>query len=431
MRILDTSLSAVAEPLIRPFGFKGGYLSELWQAVAWVKGEDHTAIGVGVQSVLWADEGVTRAMSEEEGNHAMLRTAEFALSLLRGREFATPAEGTFSVFGEAYDYAKRITGREDLRPTFVLNALVSVDNALWQLYAKERGEEDLYRLVEEETAKNLSHRQKKLYAIPLIGYQTTAEEIRREAEGGSFLMKIKIGADPSGNGDRDEMLAHDKKRLSEIHQIAKDLTTPYTDSGRYLYYLDANGRYDTRDRLFRLLDHADRIGALERILILEEPFSEENGTPVFDIPLLVAADESAYSPETTHRRIEEGYRALTLKPIAKTVSETLLTLNEAKRMGVHCFCADLTVNPYMVDINKNVAARIAPFPGVKIGIFESNGAQNYKNWEKMKTYHPLWGTKDLSDPENGIFPLCDDFYKTGGGIYRASAYYEEIVRKKT
>ena len=42
----------------------------------------------------------------------------------------------------------------------------------------------------------------------------------------------------------------------------------------------------------------------------------------------------------------------------------------------------------MVDFNKNVASRIAPLPGMKIGVLESNGAQNYANWEKMRTYHP-------------------------------------------
>ncbi len=426
MKILDTSITYEVEPLLKPFGFKGGYLSELWQVVVRIKGEDHEGIGVGVQSVLWADEAIFSGYSEREGNMFMYRVSEYALNLLRGREFATPIEATMTIFDKAYAYAKQITQNPHLRPPFALNALVAVDNALWQLYSKERGEEDISLLVDGETGKYLSGRQKQIYSIPLIGYKTSAEEIRCAAENGSFFMKIKVGSNPCGDGDLDSMLEWDKARLSEVHGVMSNFSTPYTDSGRCVYYLDANGRYDTKDRLMRLLDHADRIGALDSIVILEEPFDEENSADVSDIPTLVAADESAYSLETTVRRLDQGYRALALKPIAKTVSETLLIINEAGKRGVHCFCADLTVNPYMVDINKNIAARISPFPGVNIGIFESNGAQNYINWDKMKTYHPLYGKAALSDPIRGVYSLDDEFYKISGGIYRDSDYYKNL-----
>ena len=59
-----------------------------------------------------------------------------------------------------------------------------------------------------------------------------------------------------------------------------------------------------------------------------------------------------------------------------------------------CFCADLTVNPVLVEWNRAVAERLPQFPGLRgLGLLESNGAQNYLNWEKM--------LKDV--PKDGIF----------------------------
>ena len=114
--------------------------------------------------------------------------------------------------------------------------------------------------------------------------------------------------------------------------------------------------------------------------------------------------------------------AIALKPIAKTVSESLKILMEAHSHGVVCFCADLTVNPLMVEINKNFAARIAPIPGIKIGAVESNGAQNYINWNEMYSYHPM-GDRSFAKAVEGIFYPDDEFFKLGGGIYRDSEYY--------
>jgi hypothetical protein len=105
--------------------------------------------------------------------------------------------------------------------------------------------------------------------------------------------------------------------------LAAERTTPYTDSGRILYYLDVNGRYDTMDRLLRFLAHADRIGALDRIVLLEEPFAEENKTPVHEAPVRITADESVHHVQDAIERIELGYGAITLKPIAKTLSVAL------------------------------------------------------------------------------------------------------------
>ena len=176
------------------------------------------------------------------------------------------------------------------------------------------------------------------------------------------------------------------------------------------------------------LEYADKIGAYDRIVILEEPFSEESDFDVSDIGLNITADESAHSLDSAVKRMQQGYKAMAIKPIAKTVSESLLIINEATKRNIPCFCADLTVNPLMVDINKNIAARIKPFPKIKIGIFESNGAQNYLNWEKMRTYHPMYNKAKFTEQKNGIYELNDEFYKISGGIYRDSEYYNRIVR---
>ena len=57
--------------------------------------------------------------------------------------------------------------------------------------------------------------------------------------------------------------------------------------------------------------------------------------------------------------------------------------------NIPCFCADLTVNPILVEWNKNVAARLKSFPGYgNLGLVESNGHQNYRNWNTMLNYHP-------------------------------------------
>lgn len=121
------------------------------------------------------------------------------------------------------------------------------------------------------------------------------------------------------------------------------------------------------------------IGAFDQIAIIEEPFPEHANFDVSDIPVRLAADESAHTNEDALTRIQMGYKAIALKAIAKTLSMTMKIATVAKQNGVPCFCADLTVNPILVDWNKNVAARLDLFPGLGTGLLETNGHQNYKN----------------------------------------------------
>ena len=429
MKITNAISNFVREPLQSPFGFKGGYLSELWQPVAKISTADHTGIGVGVQSVLWSDSQVFTSTSQSGGNAYMFAMSDYALKLIKGMDFTDPFTLLEEIFPKVYAYGKQITNNPDLRKTFALNSLVCVDNAAWQLYAREQGCNDFLQLVPKDWQAPLMGKQEKLCSIPLVTYGMTMEDVKKLIDQGYFFLKVKIGSDPDKDGDREKMLAWDKERLRQIHETVKDMVTPYTESGHIPYYLDANGRYDSKERLAELLEYADRIGALERIAIVEEPFPEEYKVDVSDLPARIAADESAHSAEDAIERIELGYTAIALKPIAKTMSESIKILAEAHKRNIPCFCADLTVNPWMVDFNKNVAARIAPLPGMKIGVLESNGSQNYANWQTMRTYHPLFGKVSYIDPEQGIYRLDESFYETSGGMFCKPPYYTAAVEQ--
>ena len=393
-----------------------------------MESEKSYGVGVGVQSVLWSDAGVFTTNSEEQGNAYMYEVTKYALQCLQGRDGETPIDLIDSIYPDVLSYAKGLTNvKENLRETFVRNALVAVDNALWQLYAKEQGAQDIMRIIPDEYKLPLCERHEKLCNIPLVSYGVSKEEIKKLLDGGTVLMKIKIGFDDNGKKSKAEMLAWDKARLKEIHEIAKEYRTEYTVSGKILYYLDANGKYDRVERLQGLLDYAKEIGALEEIVLLEEPFEEENKLFVGDLPVRVAADESVHSVKDVEERIALGYKAIALKPIAKTLSETLKILKKAYEKNAICFCADLTVNPLLVEWNKNVAARIKTLPKMKIGILESNGEQNYVRWEELYKAHPC-GDKPFAKCQNGLYTLGEEFFETSGGIFNKSIKYETLFQ---
>ncbi|WP_372932790.1 hypothetical protein, partial [Mariniphaga sediminis] len=138
--IADANSAVEKEPLIQPFGFKGGYLSELWQTVARLTGSDNNSVvGLGTQSVLWSDQSVFLNHTETEGNALMYSITQRALEMIKGQYYTNPVELLESIMDEVVAYGKKVTGNAHLRKTFVLNALVAVDNALWLLYAKENG----------------------------------------------------------------------------------------------------------------------------------------------------------------------------------------------------------------------------------------------------------------------------------------------------
>ncbi len=412
------------EPLIRPFGFKGGYMSEIWQTAALMESESGVRkIGLCTQNVLWSDAQVFASHSEAGGNALMYAMTERALQIVKGMTFRSPIDLLENILEEVYEYGKKITGNSNLRKTFALNALVGVDNAAWLLYAHENNIKNFDEMIPKAYRPALSYHHKIVASIPLMAYSIPISEIKQAVDEGYFFMKIKIGQP----GTQEEMLEKDKARLTAIHKSIGHRRTRHTKDGKIPYYFDANGRYHKKETLLKLLDHAKKIGAFDQIVIVEEPFPEEYEVDVSDLPVRIAADESAHTDKDALRRIEMGYKAIALKAIAKTLSMTMKIAQVAHERGIPCFCADLTVNPILVDWNKNVAARLAPFPGLGLGLLETNGHQNYKNWKIMQSYHPYNGAS-WTKTVDGVFHLDDDFYKKSGGIFASSPHYEQMFR---
>ena len=137
IRISKVSSNFEREPLIRPFGFKGGYMTEIWQSAAYLESDSgNHSIGLCSQSVLWSDAAVFSSHSESGGNALMYAMTEKALQIINGQSFVTPPDLLDMLYPEVYEFGKKITSNPELRKTFALNALVGLDNAAWLLYAK-------------------------------------------------------------------------------------------------------------------------------------------------------------------------------------------------------------------------------------------------------------------------------------------------------
>ncbi len=140
IKITTVNSNFEREPLIKPFGFKGSAMTNVWQTMAYLKSESGIhKIGLGTQNVLWSDSKVFASNSENGGNALMYAMSERALQIIKGQSYKSPIELLDNILTEVYDYGKDITGNKDLRKTFALNALVGVDNAAWLLYAAENG----------------------------------------------------------------------------------------------------------------------------------------------------------------------------------------------------------------------------------------------------------------------------------------------------
>lgn len=414
------------EPLARPFMFKGGALSELWQTVSYIKSTTgNHAIGSATQSVLWSDASVFSSYSESGGNAFMYALTEKALQLLKGQSYTNPIDILIKILPEVTEYGKTITANPNLRQTFVLNSLVSVDNALWLLYAKENNLTSFDEFIPEACKPALAYKHDKVASISLISYDTPKSEIIKIVEGGCFILKIKIGQ----SGTQSEMLEKDKARMADLHSLLKNYTTAHTKNKKLIYYLDANGRYQSKETFMQFVEYTKKIGAFDQILMIEEPFPEEMEINVSDIPVRIVADESAHTDTDVMHRIKLGYKAIALKPIAKTLSMSMLIAQKAVEHNIPCFCADLTVNPILVEWNKIVAARLKSFPEIKnMGLVESNGSLNYKEWDKLMSYHPY---KEASwvTPHDGVYDLDKQYYALNGGILKEIPHYENLFKK--
>jgi len=421
IRIKNVDSNFEREPLT-PYRFKGSMITEGWQTAAYLESESGIhKVGIGGQGTLWSDSTVFAAHSATGGNALMYAMSERALQIMKGNSFTNPMQLLDDLLPEVYEYGKKITGNPNLRKTFALNSLVCVDNAAWLLYAAENKINKFDDLIPEAYKPGLSHRHTKVGSMPSFSVGADVRKIKAAADEGYFIMKLKTGSP----GTQKEMLEKDMAFLTAVHAAIGHYETPYTKSGKIPYYFDANERYDEKDTLLRFLDHAKKIGAFDQIAVVEEPFGERNEMYVGDIGVTIAADESAHTVEDAAKRIDQGYSAIAVKAIAKTLSETMRITQLAHEKKIPCFCADLTVNPILVDWNKNVAARLAPFPNINIGLQETNGHQYYKNWNAMMTYHPM--AKGIwTQTQKGVYLTDKTFYEQSGGIFQPSEHYEKM-----
>ncbi|PKM62536.1 MAG: L-alanine-DL-glutamate epimerase [Firmicutes bacterium HGW-Firmicutes-21] len=423
IRIKSCELDFVREKLSAPFGFKGRYLTELWQTVVKIESDNFTSCCPAVESVLWSDAAVFGGNPPAASSAMMLLVTNRALKMLENTEFLRPDDLIDEMVPELIKYAEVVCGIP-VAETFVLNSLVGIDYALWSLYAKENAITSFDGIIPEYAKQALSSRHDRLAHIPLISYAVNAEQLKETLNSGTALLKIKIGKSTGINLSHEEdmrsMLEWDKIRLTEIHTLASQHETDLTKSGKILYYLDANGRYDTKERLCGLLEQADKIGALDRIALLEEPFEAENEVFVGDLPVVINADESAHALADVKKRLQLGYKAVALKPIAKTMSVSFKMAAAIHAAGGECLCADLTVNPLLVEWNKQFAARTGALEGMKVGCLEVNGHQNYVNWDSLKALLP----RGLTCPpeKNGVFTLDEAFYKNSGLLFEPNGY---------
>lgn len=422
IRVVNTGAEFEREKLKGPFGFKGGYLSELWQTVSKLQSASgESAVGTATQSILYADADLFSGNTEAGGNALMFVLVNEALKLVKETPFQHPVELMDKIMPALKETAIRITGKKDLNQNFIYNTLVSIDNAAWLLYAKENGFTSFDAMVPAPYKEALSHHNNRIAIMYQVPYDMPMAALVNAMKEGYFVIKIKTGFP----GTQDVMLARDMERLTQIHQTLKDYRTPHTPDGKIIYTMDANGRYEKKSLLAKYLDHAKKIGAFNQVLVYEEPFVESNNEDVRDLGIRIAADESVHVVDDAAKRLEQGYGALVLKGIAKTLSQSMKIAAFAKEKNIPCLCADLTVNPVLVEWHKNLAARVAPFPGIGMGLMETNGDLNYVNWEKMTAYQQLAGAPWMQR-KNGVFELDKDFYNTSGGIFNVPRHYEEM-----
>jgi len=423
IQITDSWLRYEKENLIRPFGFKGGYINELWQNVCSLKASNGAqSLGLATQSVLYGDPKIFTRYGEKESNELMLKVTRRAMELITNQTWADPIECLNTIYPQLYLDSCKITDEPDLHHNFVHNALVSVDHACWLLYAFTHNLSDFMPMIPKAYHATLGERHKKIAIMYQVPYGMPLSEIERAVKKGYFIIKIKLGQ----AGSEDEMLQKDLKRISEIHQLLKE---KHTQHAQIWYTLDANGRYQHKGSIERIIKFLHQIKAHERVLFFEEPLNENNKESVNDLDLNMAADESLHNLLSAKQRIAQGYSTFVLKSVAKTLSLTLQIAKLAYDNHIKCACADLTVNPVLMSWHQNLAARLQSFPGLEgMGLMETNGDMNYKRWSQMLSYHPCYNASWLQHTE-GLFYLTDDFYSKSGGIFFTPHHYHQLLSK--
>ncbi|WP_253735781.1 enolase C-terminal domain-like protein [Paenibacillus sp. FJAT-26967] len=413
------------EPLLHPFGFKGGQLTELWQPIVKLQGDrGYRGTGVGVQSPLWSDTRLMATLGEQDANRLMMEWTQEAASRLEGVTFEHPVDLFGQLRSLRADTWFADKGFESVRPTFVLNALAAIDFAAWVLYAREKGTSRFVDLLPESCTSILKPDAPAVMTVPVVAYGTSDEEITELLMDGYSVLKIKLGSAPEGSSGSEDMLNWDMQRFRHIHKLVTSLEDRAHMPEPIRYYLDLNGRYEAKDDLLRLLEDSERSGSLPKVVLVEEPFLSGGEITVDDVPACIAADESIQSEEDARHYMDLGYGAIALKPAAKSMSLSIQVAALASERGVPCFCADLTASPLLVEWTRVLAAHLQPLPGMSHSLMESNGRQNYSGWDRLESYHPAAGAV-WTIPDSGRFLLDEAFYKRSGGVFELSGYYEK------
>ncbi len=432
IKIKDTKTSFWVEPIAGTFGFAGGTMAEIWQAVYSAQTSDeHKALVAGTQNPLWCYKPIFDSLGEDDSNALMYNITAKAASISKGKTFTRPDLFLHEHLQEIHDYSKKITENPNLPLTFTLNALVAWDWAHWVLYKQANFLPEFDSIIPKEYRDGLVKKANKLSVIPLMSYSKTKQDIIDALNDGYVVMKLKIGhvtpytqTERGSKRDLDTMLECDKNRLKMLHNISKDRSTDLTKKGRIPYYLDANGRYD-EEHLKQLLDYADQIGALERIMILEEPIADMK-IDWRQYPKIIAADECAHSVEDVKEQIQRGVRYIALKPAAKTPSVTFEMIKAIYKHNsmhtdesyfVYPFVADLTVYPPLIHLDAAVAARLPLLPGMNVPVFETNFHQHYRDTERLLNAQ-IRPKASWARHKNGMYDLSGKSYEqTEGGIF--------------
>ncbi|RQW02149.1 L-alanine-DL-glutamate epimerase, partial [candidate division KSB1 bacterium] len=177
IKIINTRSDFEREPLVRPFGFKGGYMTDIWQTAVLLESPGMRKVGLATQNALWSDATLYANQSPAAAEACMYMMSEYALKIIRGTCFDSPIQLLEDVLDKVHNYGIMISGEPQLRKTFALNALVAIDNAAWLLYAAENGMDNFDDMIPTPFKSALSHRHATIASIPLMAYAVPVEEI--------------------------------------------------------------------------------------------------------------------------------------------------------------------------------------------------------------------------------------------------------------
>ncbi len=254
-----------------------------------------------------------------------------------------------------------------------------------------------------------------------MAYAVRSTRSRAPVDQGYFFMKIKIGQP----GTQAEMLEKDMARLSAIHAAIGDARTPYSSTGKLPYYFDANGRYESKDALLRLLDHAKKIGAFDQIALIEEPFPRSWRSTSATSPRASPRRERAHRTRmrSANRDGLQGDRAETDREDLQHVAEDRAARARARR-AVFLRRSHGESPAGRVEQERRRAARA--FPGWARAARDQRPPE-LPRLETMRSYHPARSAVGEDDARR--VRAGRDYYARSGGVFDRLPHYEAMFAK--